>query len=195
MSLPWMSLRQHVLRLATRPQQPVNFFTTSHRRLQYLRHDLPLSNQLKTLRNHRLQTRPQTRLNSSRPNPDPISNLNSANPAKAAKDTSLSARLKRLSKEYGWSAFGVYLALSALDFPFCFLAVRWLGVERIGRYEQAVIGSLWHVLEIPFPGLRTNGESAASSTNSETVSEGVVRDGAEAGLIKKENACKLSSVT
>lgn len=49
------------------------------------------------------------------------------------------------------------------------------------------------MLEIPFPGLRTNGESAAS-TNSETVSEGVVRDGAEAGLIKKENACKLSVV-
>lgn len=46
---------------------------------------------------------------------------------------SLGARLKKLSKEYGWTAVGVYLALSALDFPFCFLFVRVVGTETIGK--------------------------------------------------------------
>ncbi|KAL0639396.1 DUF1279 superfamily [Maublancomyces gigas] len=52
---------------------------------------------------------------------------------------SLSQRLKALSKEYGYSALGVYLALSALDFPFCFLAVRYLGAERVGLWEEAAV--------------------------------------------------------
>ena len=37
---------------------------------------------------------------------------------------------------------GVYFALSALDFPFCFLAVRWLGPDRVGRAEKAVVGRI-----------------------------------------------------
>lgn len=45
---------------------------------------------------------------------------------------SLTGRLKKLSKEYGWSAVGVYLALSVLDFPFCFLLVRVVGTDTIG---------------------------------------------------------------
>ncbi|MCJ1375233.1 hypothetical protein MMC20_006467 [Loxospora ochrophaea] len=57
--------------------------------------------------------------------------------------TSLSQRLRALSREYGWSALGVYLLLSALDFPFCFVAVRWLGTERIGRWEAQVMGYVW----------------------------------------------------
>lgn len=47
--------------------------------------------------------------------------------------------MKTLSREYGWSALGVYLALSALDFPFCFAAVRLFGVERIGYYEHVIV--------------------------------------------------------
>ena len=62
------------------------------------------------------------------------------------KSLSLSQRLKKLSKEYGWTAVGVYLALSALDFPFCFLAVRWLGTERIGRWEHKIIDSFWSLV-------------------------------------------------
>ena len=50
---------------------------------------------------------------------------------------SLSARLKKLSREYGWAAVGVYLGLSVLDFPFCFLLVRTLGTERIGEYSKS----------------------------------------------------------
>lgn len=51
----------------------------------------------------------------------------------AAQPTSLGARLKKLSREYGWTAVGVYMALSVLDFPFCFLLVRTVGTDRIGR--------------------------------------------------------------
>ncbi|TDZ39703.1 Uncharacterized protein CTRI78_v010519 [Colletotrichum trifolii] len=51
---------------------------------------------------------------------------------------SLSQRLKKLSKEYGWSAVGVYFALSILDFPFCFLLVRTVGTDRIGELEHWV---------------------------------------------------------
>jgi N-terminal acetyltransferase 2 len=47
----------------------------------------------------------------------------------------LSARMKKLSREYGWAAVGVYFALSVLDFPFCFLAVRMIGVDKIGETE------------------------------------------------------------
>lgn len=52
---------------------------------------------------------------------------------KAPESMSLSGRLKKLTQEYGRSAVVVYLALSALDFPFCFLLVRVLGTERIGK--------------------------------------------------------------
>jgi hypothetical protein len=54
---------------------------------------------------------------------------------------SLSQRLRKLSREYGWAAVGVYFGLSALDFPFCFVAVRLLGVERIGHFEHVVVQS------------------------------------------------------
>jgi hypothetical protein len=46
---------------------------------------------------------------------------------------SLGQRMRKLSREYGWSALGIYLVLSALDFPFCYLLVGYLGVERIGK--------------------------------------------------------------
>lgn len=52
----------------------------------------------------------------------------------AKKSLSLSERFKKLSREYGWSAVGVYFALSVLDFPFCFLFVRLVGTERIGTF-------------------------------------------------------------
>lgn len=52
----------------------------------------------------------------------------------AKKNLSLSERFKKLSREYGWSAVGVYFALSVLDFPFCFLFVRLVGTERIGTF-------------------------------------------------------------
>ncbi len=55
-------------------------------------------------------------------------------PEKPNESLSLSARLKKLSREYGWTAVGVYISLSVLDFPFCFLLVRTLGTDRIGEF-------------------------------------------------------------
>ena len=60
------------------------------------------------------------------------SKKSSSSAAAAQAPLTLSARLKKLSREYGWSAVGVYLALSVLDFPFCFLLVRFVGTEKIG---------------------------------------------------------------
>lgn len=65
---------------------------------------------------------------------NPTPHLNSPTPS-----LSLSQRLRKLSREYGWSAFGVYMLLTALDFPFCFAAVRYLGADRIGRYEHVLV--------------------------------------------------------
>ncbi|EAS33202.3 uncharacterized protein CIMG_04226 [Coccidioides immitis RS] len=62
------------------------------------------------------------------------------------KPPSFSERMRKLSREYGWSALGIYLLLSALDFPFCFAAVRLLGVERIGHYEHVVVESMKNIL-------------------------------------------------
>lgn len=59
--------------------------------------------------------------------------------------------MRKLSREYGWSAVGVYFALSAADFPFCFLAVRVVGTERIGWAEAYVMGWFWAGVEKVLP--------------------------------------------
>ncbi|KIW37976.1 uncharacterized protein PV06_09953 [Exophiala oligosperma] len=64
---------------------------------------------------------------------------------------SFSQRMKKLSREYGWAALGVYLALTALDFPFCFLAVRMLGTDRIGHWEHVALSWIRGVVAWPFP--------------------------------------------
>jgi hypothetical protein len=56
------------------------------------------------------------------------------NAAAEAEPTTLSGRMRKLSREYGWSALGVYLGLTALDFPFCYLLVRYLGTDKIGMF-------------------------------------------------------------
>ncbi|KAI9892281.1 MAG: hypothetical protein M1814_001740 [Vezdaea aestivalis] len=87
----------------------------------------------------------RSRLYSSKPpSPNPTPSLNSPAPS-----PSLAQRLRTLSREYGYSALGVYLALSALDFPLCLMAVRWAGTERIGRWEEEVLGWVRSVI----PGL------------------------------------------
>jgi Protein of unknown function (DUF1279) len=57
--------------------------------------------------------------------------------------------MRRLSREYGYAALGVYLALSALDFPFCYLAVSYLGTERIGRWEHAILSHIKGLVKWP----------------------------------------------
>lgn len=53
--------------------------------------------------------------------------------------TSLAGKMRKLSREYGWSALGVYLGLSVLDLPFCFLLVRVVGVETIGKSSDSFL--------------------------------------------------------
>lgn len=58
--------------------------------------------------------------------------------------------MRKLSREYGWAAFGVYMGLSALDFPFCFLAVRIIGTERIGHWEHVIVGAIKSLIPYDF---------------------------------------------
>lgn len=92
------------------------------------------------------------------PNPNTSSSIGSAAGAASPSSTSagegslsLTARLRKLSREYGWSVFGVYMALTALDFPFCFLAVRWFGTERIGELEHAAVRWLKRAIPLQWP--------------------------------------------
>ncbi|KAL8942960.1 MAG: hypothetical protein Q9216_001375 [Gyalolechia sp. 2 TL-2023] len=83
------------------------------------------------------------RFESTKPPFNPTPNLGSPKPS-----LSLSQRLRKLSREYGWSALGVYLLLTALDFPLCFLAVRWIGTETIGRWESVIVDQFWRLLDL-----------------------------------------------
>ncbi|KAK4241641.1 hypothetical protein C8A03DRAFT_40995 [Achaetomium macrosporum] len=65
-----------------------------------------------------------------------------ADAAASGESLSISARMKKLSREYGWTAAGVYLALSVLDFPFCFLLVRTVGTEKIAHIEHVVVSNI-----------------------------------------------------
>lgn len=66
---------------------------------------------------------------------------------------SLSERFKELSRKYGWAAVGVYFGLSVIDFPFCFLAMRLIGPDRIGEAEHAVVNGFWRLVGIVAPGM------------------------------------------
>lgn len=45
----------------------------------------------------------------------------------------------------------MYFGLSALDFPFCFAAVRLLGVDRIGHFEHVVVQTVKDALHTVWP--------------------------------------------
>ncbi|PVI04410.1 hypothetical protein DM02DRAFT_716238 [Periconia macrospinosa] len=55
---------------------------------------------------------------------------------------SIYARLKKLTREYGYTVMGVYVALSIVDFPLCFLAVKLLGEKRVAHAEHVVVGGV-----------------------------------------------------
>ena len=123
---------------------------------------------------------------------DPTPHLGSPEPAQ-----SLSQRLKALSKEYGWAALGVYLGLSALDFPICFLAVRWLGTDRIGHYEEVVKDGFWNLVRLVFPDAgTTSAEKHAQEDNAEATLREGSPDSDEVAAVKARNggdACKYNS--
>lgn len=56
----------------------------------------------------------------------------SANAVKKPEPTGM----KKLVKDYGYSALGVYLTLSMLDLPLCYLLVHLMGKEEIQKYEN-----------------------------------------------------------
>jgi len=49
---------------------------------------------------------------------------------------SFGAKWRKISREYGWVAVGVYFSLSVLDFPFCFALVRIIGTDKIGMFSN-----------------------------------------------------------
>ena len=137
------------------------------------------------------------RFKSDKPNPqyhDPTPHLGSPEPA-----PSLSQRLKQLSREYGWAALGVYLGLSLIDFPFCFLAVRLLGVDRIGHYEDVVKGAFWIVVQLAFPEAGKKSAEAAAAAADDDTAEATLREGnlgadeAAVRANKAANACMRQS--
>lgn len=81
----------------------------------------------------------KVRRNGKPTTPDPTPNLNSpkgtSSGAAEHEPQGLGAKMRKLSREYGWSALGVYFALTALDFPFCYLFVKQMGTDRIGELE------------------------------------------------------------
>jgi hypothetical protein len=93
------------------------------------------------------------------------SSSNASEPSKEG--GSVSQRLRKLSREYGWAALGVYLTLSALDFPICFAAVRLLGPERIGHYEHVVVQSVKNTFPSIWPETKTEGEEDGSLVQTE----------------------------
>ncbi|KAJ4403571.1 DUF1279 super [Didymella pomorum] len=120
---------------------------------------------------------------------DPTPHLGSPEPAQ-----SLSQKLKALSKEYGWAALGVYLGLSALDFPLCFMAVRLLGTDRIGHYEEVVKDAFWNLVRnvIPDAGTLSAEKRAQEETAEATLREGVIDldpslDAAEIAAVRARN--------
>lgn len=57
--------------------------------------------------------------------------------------------MRKLSREYGYAALGVYLGLTALDLPFCYMAVSYLGADRIGRWEHAIMSYIKEMIKWP----------------------------------------------
>lgn len=107
-----------------------------------------------------------TRWNSDKPTPP----ATAENGNQAAQ--TYSQRFKELSRRYGYAAVGVYLGLSVLDFPFCFLTVRWVGPERVGEVEHAIVDSFWSLVAIVVPSMgpedRTQNETAVEAEARET---------------------------
>jgi len=88
--------------------------------------------------------------------------------------------MRKLSREYGWTVVGVYGLLTVLDFPFCYMAVKLLGTDRIGRYEHAVIEAFWSVVHIAFPDFHKK-EAVEAHAGEQGPMEATVREGGEVG--------------
>lgn len=99
---------------------------------------------------------------------------------------SLSDRFKELSRKYGWAAVGVYLGLSALDFPFCYMAVRLVGPDRIGEVEHAIVDWFWRWVAVVAPSMRPEERDVVEDLGE--AKEDVAADAKQ----KKENASEYT---
>lgn len=82
----------------------------------------------------------------------------------------MTARLRKLSREYGYTVIGVYLALTIADLPLCFLAVRYLGAERVAYAEEVVLGGAKNLVRRFFPNMfqeKTEQELATEASNAD----------------------------
>ena len=80
------------------------------------------------------------------------------------------------------------MALSALDFPFCYLAVRWLGTERIAAAEHYIVDNFWKVVGTVLPNVREQREAAAATVGEpEDAVSSAKRDAVEAGPHSKHD--------
>ncbi|KAL5386474.1 hypothetical protein DPSP01_004199 [Paraphaeosphaeria sporulosa] len=104
----------------------------------------------------RLFRRNYSKKRSTNSHPDPTPHLGSPEPQ------SFTARLKKLSREYGWTVVGVYLALTVADLPLCFLAVKYVGAERIDHVEHVVVGGAKDLIGRYFPNLFDKGGESDS---------------------------------
>jgi hypothetical protein len=167
----WTTPSLRTLSTASRPRLQQNGLLL----LRYQRS--PLAHRLRSWRFRSDKTPPQR--------PDPTPHLGSPEPA-----LSLSQRLKQLSREYGWTAVGVYFALSVLDFPFCFLAVRLLGTDRIGHYEDAIKNAFWSVVRLAFPDAGKKAEAISEDVAEATAREGHV-GAADVAIRSGADACRV----
>ncbi|KAL4790613.1 hypothetical protein BDV19DRAFT_393880 [Aspergillus venezuelensis] len=182
-----MSVQQPFRRLALRPlnltlQTPMTprlptrrAFTLATTPKPVAPRQTPLQSQLQTLfRTRRAFHTSRSRLNNNQKSAGPGYSYQAPGAA-----PSLSQRLKHLSKEYGWSALWIYLFLSALDFPFCFMAVRLLGADKIGHYEHVIVDGFKGAVNKVVPGVFDQEEE-----------KGVDEQAAEAEAEQKQEAKK-----
>lgn len=113
----------------------------------------------------------------------------SGNSSSSEEPASLSQRLRKLSREYGWSALGVYLLLSALDFPLCFAAVQLFGVERIGHVEHVIVQSVKDAVSAVWPRSRTE----TVESNPDKTADGDESGRGSGKAEKKNNAGEAST--
>lgn len=134
------------------------------------------------------------RWNSSRPTPDPTPQLGSPSP-----QLSFFQRFKQLGKEYGWVVTGIYFGLSALDLPFCFLAVRALGPDRVAHWEHAIVGTVKDAIKAVMPEMGAKADEVVdqveTAVGSPAAREGNVWGVPEAEARNKEEACTLNTHT
>ena len=88
---------------------------------------------------------------------------------------------------------GVYFGLSALDLPFCFLAVRGLGTDRVARWEHAIVGTVKDAIKAVMPDVGAKAddivEQVETAVGSPAAREGNVWGVPEADARNKEEAC------